>query len=497
MGVFLFLTIDQGTTSSRSLLFDEKFNIIDVFQKKFKQIYLNESWVEHNPEEILETVVSCCEGVLKGKYSEKILSVGITNQRETIVVWDKKTGKPFYNAIVWQDKRTIKLCENLKKEGLEKTINKKTGLLLDPYFSASKIAWILDNIDGLRKKAENGEVCVGTIDTWLIWKLTKGKTFATDVTNASRTSLFNIKEMQWDNDLLKIFNIPPNCLPEVKACDDYYGDTEILSKSIKITGVIGDQQSSAIGQYCFKEGELKSTYGTGCFVLANTGEKIVFSDKNLLTTIACKINNKVSYALEGSIFMAGGLMNWMQSSLQVFENISETSKIASSVNPASAVIIIPAFSGLGAPYWSSNSKAAIYGLTQDTGRSELIHASLQAISLQTYDLLEAFKEDFENNNISLSNSLSIDGGMIENDWFVKNLADITEFDICRAYTKESTALGASLVSAIGIGYFKGFDNIKTLMNKNNKLKSTIDKNLRERIIENWHKAVQKTIEMAY
>lgn len=492
----MFLTIDQGTTSSRSLLFDEKFNIIDVFQKKFKQIYLNESWVEHNPEEILETVVSCCEGVLKGKYSEKILSVGITNQRETIVVWDKKTGKPFYNAIVWQDKRTIKLCENLKKEGLEKTINKKTGLLLDPYFSASKIAWILDNIDGLRKKAENGEVCVGTIDTWLIWKLTKGKTFATDVTNASRTSLFNIKEMQWDNDLLKIFNIPPNCLPEVKACDDYYGDTEILSKSIKITGVIGDQQSSAIGQYCFKEGELKSTYGTGCFVLANTGEKIVFSDKNLLTTIACKINNKVSYALEGSIFMAGGLMNWMQSSLQVFENISETSKIASSVNPASAVIIIPAFSGLGAPYWSSNSKAAIYGLTQDTGRSELIHASLQAISLQTYDLLEAFKEDFENNNISLSNSLSIDGGMIENDWFVKNLADITEFDICRAYTKESTALGASLVSAIGIGYFKGFDNIKTLMNKNNKLRSTIDKNLRERIIENWHKAVQKTIEMA-
>ena len=496
MGVFLFLTIDQGTTSSRSLLFDEKFNIIDVFQKKFKQIYLNESWVEHNPEEILETVVSCCEGVLKGKYSEKILSVGITNQRETIVVWDKKTGKPFYNAIVWQDKRTTKLCENLKKDGHEKTINKKTGLLLDPYFSASKIAWILDNIDGLRKKAENGEVCVGTIDTWLIWKLTKGKTFATDVTNASRTSLFNIKEMQWDIDLLKIFNIPPNCLPEVKACDDYYGDTEILSRSIKITGVIGDQQSSAIGQYCFKEGELKSTYGTGCFVLANTGEKIVFSDKNLLTTIACKINNKVSYALEGSIFMAGGLMNWMQSSLQVFENISETSKIASSVNPASAVIIIPAFSGLGAPYWSSNSKAAIYGLTQDTGRSELIHASLQAISLQTYDLLEAFKEDFENNNISLSNSLSIDGGMIENDWFVKNLADITEFDIFRAYTKESTALGASLVSAIGIGYFKGFDNIKTLMNKNNKLKSTIDKNLRERIIENWHKAVQKTIEMA-
>ena len=496
MGVFLFLTIDQGTTSSRSLLFDEKFNVIDVFQKKFKQIYLNESWVEHNPEEILKTVISCCERVLKGKHSKKILSVGITNQRETIVVWDKKTGKPFYNAIVWQDKRTSKLCEDLKKDGLEEIIKKKTGLLLDPYFSATKIAWILDNIDGLRKKAENGEVCVGTIDTWLIWKLTKGKTFATDVTNASRTSLFNIKKMQWDVDLLKIFNIPAICLPDVRACDDYYGNTEILSSSIKITGVIGDQQSSAIGQFCFNEGELKSTYGTGCFVLANTGKKIIYSDKNLLTTISCKINNKVSYALEGSIFMAGGLMNWMQSSLKIFKDISETSNIASSVNPSSNVIIVPAFSGLGAPYWSSNSKAAIYGLTQDTGRKELIHASLQAISLQTYDLLEAFREDFESNDISLSNSLSIDGGMTENNWFVKNLADITNFNVYRAYTKESTALGASLVSAIGIGYYKGLNNIKSLTNKNNKLESTIDKNLRKKIIENWHKAVQKTIEMA-
>ena len=496
MGVFLFLTIDQGTTSSRSLLFDEKLNIIDVFQKKFKQIYLNESWVEHNPDEILETVVSCCEKVLKGKHSKKILSVGITNQRETIVVWDKNTGKPFYNAIVWQDKRTSKLCEKLKKDGLEETINKKTGLLLDPYFSATKIAWILDNIDGLRRKAENGKVCVGTIDTWLIWKLTKGKVFATDVTNASRTSLFNIREMQWDIDLLKIFNIPSVCLPNVKACDDYYGDTEILSRSIKITGVIGDQQSSAIGQFCFNEGELKSTYGTGCFVLANTGKNIVFSNKNLLTTISYKINNKVSYALEGSIFMAGGLMNWLQSSLNLFKNISETSKIASSVNPSSNVIIVPAFSGLGAPYWSSESKAAIYGLTQNTGSNELIHASLQAVSLQTFDLLEAFRSDFECNNISLSNSLSIDGGMIENDWFVNNLANITNFDIYKAYTKESTALGASLVSAIGIGYYKGLDNIISLTNKNNKLESNIDKNLREKIIKDWHKAVQKTIEMA-
>ena len=496
MGVFLFLTIDQGTTSSRSLLFDEKLNVIDVYQKEFKQIFLKESWVEHNPDEILETVVSCCEKILNSKYSKKILSVGITNQRETIVAWDKKTGKPFHNAIVWQDKRTSKFCENLKKDGLEEIINKKTGLLLDPYFSATKIAWILDNIDGLRKKAESGNVCIGTIDSWLIWKLTKGKVFATDVTNASRTSLFNIKDMQWDIDLLKIFNIPSKCLPDVKACDDYYGDTEILSRSIKITGVIGDQQSSSIGQFCFNEGELKSTYGTGCFVLANTGKKLIYSNKNLLTTISSKINNKVTYALEGSIFMAGGLMNWMQSNLNLFKNISETSEIASSVNPSSNVIIVPAFSGLGAPYWSSESKAAIYGLTQNTGSNELIHASLQAVSLQTFDLLEAFRSDFECNNISLSNSLSIDGGMIENDWFVNNLANITNFDIYKAYTKESTALGASLVSAIGIGYYKGLDNIISLTNKNNKLESNIDKNLREKIIKDWHKAVQKTIEMA-
>ena len=302
--------------------------------------------------------------------------------------------------------------------------------------------------------------------------------------------------MQWDKELLDIFKIPFHCLPEVKACNDYYGDTEILSRSIKITGVIGDQQSSAIGQFCFEEGDLKSTYGTGCFVLANTGNKIIYSNKKLLTTISCKINNDVSYALEGSIFMAGGLMNWMQSNLKLFKNISETSKLASSVNPSSNVIIVPAFSGLGAPHWSPNSKGAIYGLTQDTGRSELIHSSLQAISLQTYDLLEAFREDFENNSISLSNFLSIDGGMIENDWFVKNLADITNFNILKAYTKESTALGASLVSGIGIGYYKGFDNIKSLTNMSNKLQSTIDKNLRKKIIENWHNAVQKTIEMA-
>ena len=495
MGVLLFLSIDQGTTSSRALLFDEKYNIIESFQKNFKQYYLNDGWVEHNPEEILDTVVTCCEKILKGKYSKNIQSVGITNQRETIVAWDKKTGKIFYNAIVWQDRRTAAFCKDLKNDGYEKTVSEKTGLLLDPYFSATKISWILDNVDGLRAKAQAGKVCFGTIDTWIIWKLTKGKSFATDVTNASRTSLFNIKEMEWDDELLSIFKIPLQSLPEVRSCDDYYGNTDLLSRSIKITGVIGDQQSSAIGQFCFNEGDLKSTYGTGCFLLANTGKKIIPSKTNLLSTILYRINNKVNYALEGSIFMAGGIMNWLQSGIGIVSNLSETSKIASSVAPDSSVVIVPAFTGLGAPYWSPNSKAAIYGITNETGRNEIIHSSLQAVSLQTFDLLEAFRDDFAKNDIYISNFLSIDGGMIENNWFVKNLADISNFEIYKAVTKESTALGASIVSSIGAGCYNGLDEISTIFEKNKNIKPTMNSNLRKKIIKNWHKSVQKTIEV--
>ena len=494
MGVLLFLSIDQGTTSSRALLFDEKYNIIESFQKDFKQYYLNDGWVEHNPEEILDTVTTCCEKILKGKNSKNIQSVGITNQRETVVVWDKKTGKIFYNAIVWQDRRTAAFCKDLKNDGLEKFINEKTGLLLDPYFSATKISWLLENVDGLRIKAEAGKVCFGTIDTWIIWKLTNGKSFVTDVTNASRTNLFNIREMEWDDELLSIFKIPLQSLPEVRSCDDYYGDTDLLSRSIKITGVIGDQQSSAVGQFCFNEGDLKSTYGTGCFLLANTGKKIVSSEKNLISTILYKINNNVDYALEGSIFMAGGIMNWLKSGIGIVNDLSETSKIASSVTPDSSVIIVPAFTGLGAPYWSPNSKAAIYGITNKTGRNEIVHSSLQAISLQTLDLLEAFISDFEKNDIYISNFLSVDGGMIENNWFIKNLADISNFEIYKALTKESTALGASIVSSIGAGCYNDLYEINTIFEKNKKIKPKMNNNLREKIIKNWHKAVKKTIE---
>jgi glycerol kinase len=491
----LFLTIDQGTTSSRAILFDGEGQLIDSHQIEFKQIYPDEGWVEHNPEDIISSAILCCENVLERNSGEKIESLGITNQRETVVAWDKNNGKPFYNAIVWQDRRTSEFCGNLKKDGLQETINKKTGLLLDPYFSASKISWLLNNVTGLRSKAIKGEVCFGTIDSWLIWNFTKGKVFATDATNASRTSLFNIKTMNWDSDLLDIFNIPFHCLPQVKNSSDFFGETDQLSRSLKITGVIGDQQSSAFGQFCYKEGEVKSTYGTGCFVLANTGSKIIYSKKNLLSTIAYKIDNEVSYAIEGSIFMAGGLMNWAKSNLGIIDDIADSSDIAANVNPASKVVIVPAFSGLGAPHWSSDSKGTIFGMSQATGKEELIHSALQSVSLQTLDLIKAIKDDFLNNNLTLSSLLRVDGGMVENNWFIQNLSNICNYQIQKAFTKESTALGAALISGLGAGYYSGLDDLRNLSIKRDQASPDMDVILRRNIILNWDKAIKLTIDM--
>ena len=492
----MFLTIDQGTTSSRALLFDENCHVIDSCQKEFNQIYPDNGWVEHSPEEILSSTLFCCEKILERNSERDIKSLGITNQRETILVWDKSNGKPLYNAIVWQDRRTSIFCNNLKEDGLEGMINKKTGLLLDPYFSASKISWLIKNIDGLKEKASKGQVCFGTVDTWLIWNLTKGKVFATDVTNASRTSLFNIEKIKWDDDLLKLFDIPIQSLPEVKNSNDLFGESSLLSRSLKITGVMGDQQSSAFGQFCYNEGDVKSTYGTGCFVLANTGDKIIYSEKKLLSTIFYKIDNKINYALEGSIFMAGGIMNWIKSNLGILNNISDSSKIASSVNPESKVVLVPAFSGLGSPHWSSESRGAIFGMSQDTGKDELIHSSLQSISLQTLDLMNAIKSDFSQNNIELSSLLKVDGGMIENQWFIQNLSSICNYQIYKASMKESTALGAALMSGIGVGFYSGVDDLQSLSIKRDQISPSMSSNLRNDIILNWNKAVKLTIEMA-
>ena len=492
----MFLTIDQGTTSSRALLFDEKGQIIDLFQKDFKQIYPEEGWVEHDPFEILSSTILCCETILNKNKNIEIKSVGITNQRETVLAWDKKTGKPFYNAIVWQDRRTSEFCSNLKKEGLEREINKKTGLLLDPYFSSSKISWLLENVNGLRNLANKGDVCFGTVDSWLIWNLTNGDTFATDYTNASRTSLFNIQTLKWDDELLSIFDIPLQSLPEVRNSNDYFGETKLLSKKLKITGVIGDQQSSAFGQSCYQSGDVKSTYGTGCFLLANTGKEIIYSKKKLLTTISYKINDDLSYALEGSIFMAGGIMNWLKLNLGILDNVSDSSKIASSVDPSSKVILVPAFSGLGAPHWSAEARGSLFGMTQDTGVPDLIHASLQSISLQTYDIMGAIKDDFSDNNLNLLNTLKIDGGMIENDWFIQNLSNICDYEIQKSFTKESTALGAAMVSGLGVGFYSGLEDFKGFYSNNEKITPKMKLELREKIINNWSKALKLSIEMA-
>ena len=492
----MFLTIDQGTTSSRALLFDDNCQVIDSCQKEFNQIYPDNGWVEHSPEEILSSTLFCCEKILERNSERNIKSLGITNQRETILVWDKSNGKPLYNAIVWQDRRTSIFCNNLKEDGLEGMINKKTGLLLDPYFSASKMSWLIKNIVGLKEKAIKGQVCFGTIDTWLIWNLTKGKVFATDVTNASRTSLFNIEKIKWDDDLLKLFDIPIQSLPEVKNSNDLFGESSLLSRSLKIIGVMGDQQSSAFGQFCYNEGDVKSTYGTGCFVLANTGDKIIYSEKKLLSTIFYKIDNKINYALEGSIFMAGGIMNWIKSNLGILNNISDSSKIASSVNPESKVVLVPAFSGLGSPHWSSESRGAIFGMSQDTGKDELIHSSLQSISLQTLDLMNVIRSDFSQNNIELSSLLKVDGGMIENQWFIQNLSSICNYQICKARTKESTALGVALMSGIGLGFYSGVDDLQSLSIKRDQISPSMSSNLRNDIILNWAKAVKLTIEMA-
>ena len=406
------VAIDQGTTSSRAILFDLQGNIIFTSQFEFTQYFPKNGWVEHNPNEIWSSSIKALKGVIKkaSTLKGKILSIGITNQRETTILWNKKTGKAIYNAIVWQDRRTSEFCSNLKKEGLEKEINKKTGLLLDPYFSSSKISWLLENVNGLRNLANKGDVCFGTVDSWLIWNLTNGDTFATDYTNASRTSLYNIQTLKWDDELLSIFDIPLQSLPEVRNSNDYFGETKLLSKKLKITGVIGDQQSSAFGQSCYQSGDVKSTYGTGCFLLANTGKEIIYSKKKLLTTIAYKINDDLSYALEGSIFMAGGIMNWLKLNLGILDNVSDSSKIASSVDPNSKVVLVPAFSGLGAPHWSAEARGSLFGLTRFSNKSHMARAVLESVAFQTYELLESMEKDLDTD----FESLKVDGGMVAN-----------------------------------------------------------------------------------
>ncbi len=491
----MFLIIDQGTTSTKVILFDLSGNKIDSSQKSFEQIFPNNGWVEHNPEEIIKTVITCCNEVIENNSDKNICSIGITNQRETIVLWDKITGKSLYNAIVWQDRRTENFCRDLKEEGYEELIINKTGLLLDPYFSSTKISWIINNIDGVKEAINEDKVCAGTIDSWIIWNLTKGKVFATDITNAARTNLFNIKDLKWDDDLLNLFQVNKSILPEVLESDAFYGQSEALIKELPIYGVIGDQQSAAIGQKCFDFGDIKSTYGTGCFILLNTGKNIAYSKNGLLSTVAYKINGEITYALEGSIFMAGAIIDWLMNSLQVFDNYSELENILNNNSINTEVVMVPAFTGLGAPHWKPNSRASISGLTRDSNKNDIITSSVQSISLQTYDLIKAINEDISNLFENPINSIKVDGGVTENDWFIQNLSDICDIKISKSNEQEATALGAASLSALGSKEIKNLGEFNIKMHENIEFLPKIEKKIREEIIENWNLALNKTIDV--
>ena len=483
------IALDQGTTSSRAVLVNSKAEIKGITQKEFTQIFPQPGWVEHDPKEILKTQLGVLtELIEKNKLDGKsIVAIGITNQRETTVVWDRKTGAPVYNAIVWQDKRTAPICEELKSRGLNDYVREATGLLIDSYFSGTKIKWILDNVAGAREKANKGELAFGTIDTWLIWNLTGGKVHATDVTNASRTMLFNIRELKWDEKLLKELSIPASLLPEVKPSADHFGDAEINGMKIPINGVAGDQQAALFGQACFEPGMAKNTYGTGCFMLMNTGSKIQQSKNGLITTIAWSLDNKVEYALEGSVFIAGAAIQWLRDGLHIIDQSKDSEYFASKALGSNDVYVVPAFAGLGAPYWDMYARGAIFGLTRDTGKEHLIKATLESLAYQTKDILNAMQED---SGVTLS-TLKVDGGACANNILMQFQADILGTDVERPKVIESTAMGAAYLAGIQAGIWKKNDIVKNRVIEK-KFQPVMDESVRAKLYKGWKKAVERT-----
>ena len=452
------IAIDQGTSSTRAVLFDESFSFISSEQEEFPQLFPQDGWVEHRPNDIWNSVLSVTKKLFSScsLSPSDVISIGITNQRETTLIWDRKTGEEVYPAIVWQDRRTTSFCDNLRVNSIEKEIHSKTGLLIDPYFSASKVAWILDNVPGVRARAERGELAFGTIDSFLIWKLTSGKEHKTDATNASRTSLFNIRENHWDDDLLRIFNIPRSLLPDV--CDNAsdFGSTSLFGGSVSIGGVAGDQQSALIGQCCFNEGDVKSTFGTGCFVLVNTGKEILESKNRLLTTIAYRLSGETTYGLEGSVFVAGSALQWLRDKLRFFDVASDTESLAKIASDSSNVIMVPAFTGIGAPHWDSNARGAIYGLTRDSGIPEITLAALQSVVFQTKNLLDAMAEDG-----AKFKEIKVDGGMVTNSWFNQELANCLRVSINKPRYIETTSIGAAYLAGLQAGICSSLDHLKT------------------------------------
>lgn len=486
------MALDQGTTSSRCILFNEDGNIVSMAQREFTQLYPKGGWVEHNPMEIWSSQFSVAiEAIAKiGASAEEIKAIGITNQRETTVVWDKRTGIPVYNAIVWQCRRTSDFCDNLRKQGLDKVIKEKTGLILDPYFSGTKIKWILDNVEGARKEAEAGNLLFGTIDTWLIWNLTKGKVHATDYSNASRTMLYNIYDLKWDEELLKILDIPASMMPAVLPSSNIYGvaDKILFGAEIPIAGVAGDQQAALFGQTCYEPGTAKNTYGTGCFMLMNTGEKAVKSKRGLLTTVAWGVDGKVKYALEGSVFVAGAAIQWLRDELRMIKSASDTEEYCLAVEDTNGVYMVPAFVGLGAPYWDPYARGTMVGLTRGAKKEHFIRAVVESLAYQSYDILKVMEED---SGINLK-SLRVDGGACANNFLMQFQADILDVEVLRPEVIETTAFGAAALAALAVGMFNSKEEIKTKWTLSRQFSSKLNQEARSKLLAGWHEAVKRS-----
>lgn len=490
------IALDQGTTSSRAIIFDKNMNIVAKSQREFSQIFPEPGWVEHNPMEIWASQRSVLtEVVAKSGISLKdVAGIGITNQRETVVVWDKNTGEPVYNAIVWQCRRTAEICEQLKNKGLEEYVKDNTGLIIDAYFSGTKVKWILDNVKGAREKAENGKLLFGTVDTWLVWKLTAGKVHVTDYTNASRTMMFNIKTLKWDEKILNELGIPKSMLPEVRNSSEIYGYTKMgvtmgeeSGTEIPIAGIAGDQQSALFGQACFHSGDIKNTYGTGCFMLMNTGEKCIKSNNGLLTTIAIGIDGKVEYALEGSIFIAGAVIQWLRDELRFFDHAADTEYFAMKVDDNGGVYLVPAFVGLGSPYWDMYARGIMVGLTRGSNKNHIIRAALESIAYQSKDLIEAMKED---SGLELK-SLKVDGGAVANNFLMQFQADIINANVLRPEIIETTALGAAYLAGLAVGFWKNKEDIKKNWKLDKEFEPNLSEELRTKYFKGWKKAVEK------
>ncbi len=487
------LALDQGTTSSRAILFDNNGSIRSVAQKDFKQYFPKPGWVEHDPGEIWSTQAAvAAEAVAQSGHSgNSVRSIGITNQRETTIVWERSSGRPIYNAIVWQDRRTAAFCDRLKNEGLEQMIREKTGLVIDAYFSASKINWILNNVDGAKEKAQRGELMFGTVDTWLMYKLSNHKVHLTDVTNASRTMLFNIQTMEWDSELLDLFEVPLSMMPEVRSCSEVFCEltSDIFSTKIPITGVAGDQQAALFGQMCVEEGMMKTTYGTGCFMVLNTGNKMVLSDNKLLTTIGWQINNEITYALEGSVFVGGAAIQWLRDQVHMIKTAAESETVAKSVNDNGGVYFVPAMTGLGAPYWDQDARGAIFGITRGTSSAHIVRAAIESIAFQVNDVLTAMEADFGEK----AKEMRVDGGAVANDLLVQFQADVSRLPLLRPQVLETTALGAAYLSGLASGFWPDIEAIKAQWKVDRAFNPLMAEGEVAETIRFWRKAVNRSL----